>query len=268
MKWPRLKMFSLHLLPSLIGFGRELTRQPVFTFRLAAVRLRFFFTRQFAKSLVTPTGFQIETATELISYWSFFVERETWRRDWLDALAETAYPLVVDVGANAGLFTHLIWTLRPDAEIIAFEPLPKMREKLHQWQIRTQARLTIRPEAVSDHSGTASFYTTADNDTGASLNAGQTKYDTFTVPLTTLDLALAGRTSLLIKIDAEGVEPEVLAGAKDTLSRVKYLILEAHTPEALQKINFILGAEWRSRRVGSSDYLFVRKPDSKSNAPG
>lgn len=260
MKWPRLEMCSLHLLPSLIGFGRELTRHPVFTFRLAAARLRFFITRQFAKPLLTPTGFQIETATELISYWSFFVERETWSRDWLDDLAGTAHPLVVDVGANAGLFTHLIWTRRQDTEIIAFEPLPKMREKLNRWQVQTQARLTIRPEAVSDHPGTASFYATADNDTGASLNAGQAEHDTLTVLLTTLDLALAGRSSLLIKIDAEGVEPEVLAGAKDTLNRVKYLIMEAHTPEALLTISSLLGAEWRSRRVGSSDYLFVRKP--------
>lgn len=259
MNWPRLEMCSLHLLPSLIGFCRELARHPFFTFRLTAARIHFFITRQFAKSLITPNGFQIETATELISYWSFFIERETWNRDWIDDLSGAAHPLVVDVGANAGLFTHLIWTLRKDAEIIAFEPLPKMREKLHKWQLQNHARLTVHAEAVSDHSGTASFYASADNDTGASLNIVQAEQDSITVPLTTLDAALTGRSVLLIKIDAEGVEPEVLAGAKNTLSRVKYLIMEAHTPEALQKISSILGAEWRSMRVGSSDYLFMRQ---------
>jgi FkbM family methyltransferase len=75
------------------------------------------------------------------------------------------------VGANAGLFTHLIWTLKPDAEIIAFEPLPKMAAKIKAWQARTGARLTIHNQAVSDHCDTAPFYAMADNDTGASLKA-------------------------------------------------------------------------------------------------
>jgi hypothetical protein len=61
-----------------------------------------------------------------------------------------------------------------------------------------------------------------------------------------------------MKVDVEGAECEVLAGGPQTLSRTRFLILEAHTQEALNKIQNQLGMGWLSRRVGASDYLFIR----------
>lgn len=135
-------MLFLHFFPSLVGIVRMLLRHPLFALQLLVVRTRFFLTRRLAGSVSTPDGFLIETTGELISYWSFFIEREGCVQEWVEALKGQTKPLVLDVGANAGLFTHLIWTLKPDAEIVAFEPLPKMAAKIKAWQIRTGAQMT------------------------------------------------------------------------------------------------------------------------------
>ncbi len=259
MKSGHLNFVAGHLLWSMVGLGRALLRNPFFALRLLGARVRFFLSRQFHGPLPTPDGFVIETAFELISYWSFLIEREGCARLWLDALARESQPLVLDVGANAGLFTHLIWTLKPEAEIIAFDPLPKMAAKLRAWQTRTGARLTVHNQAVADHCGTASFYAAAENDTGASLKPGGAGGQAITVPVTTLDAVVPERPVLLAKIDVEGAEVEVLAGAARTLSATRFLILEAHTGEALERIRRQLGPAWRDQRVGASDYLFSRQ---------
>ncbi len=62
----------------------------------------------------------------------------------------------------------------------------------------------------------------------------------------------------LIKIDVEGCECEVLRGGRTTVSRARYIIAEAHTPEALSNIRQEIGPEWRVTQVGASDYLFRR----------
>jgi FkbM family methyltransferase len=262
MKSGHLNFVAGHLLWSMTGLGRALLRHPLFALRLFWTRLRFFLTRQFRGPLPTPDGFVIETSFELISYWSFLIEREGCTRLWLEALAREPRPLVLDVGANAGLFTHLIWTLKPEAEIIAFDPLPKMAARLRAWQARTGAHLVVHNQAVADRCGTASFYAAAENDTGASLKPGSAGGQAITVPVTTLDSVIPERPVLLAKIDVEGAEVEVLAGAARTLAATRFLILEAHTAEALERIQRQLGPAWRARRVGASDYLFARAQSS------
>ena len=129
----------------------------------------FFLTRKLQKPLATPDGYLIESTEELVSYWGLFIEGECGTSEWKSDLKRESRPLVLDVGANAGLFSHLIWHLRPDAEFMVFEPLPKMGEKIAKWGKANKANLTLYNQAVSDHCGTAIFYTSADNDTTASL---------------------------------------------------------------------------------------------------
>ena len=248
-----------HLWFSVIGFLRFLPKYPDFASRLLLVRIRYFLTRKFGSPLATPDGFTITTTEELISYWSFFVEREGSHRKWLKALASVPHPLVLDVGANAGLFTHFVWFQRPDVEIIAIDPLPKMAAKLERWKKRTGANLSIHNQAVSDHCGTMSFYLTSDNDTSASLQPHPTTTPPISVPVVTLDSIVAGREVLLAKFDVEGVEVLALAGAREMLQKTRFVILEAHTPEALAGIQTELGAAWHCHRVGSSDYFFWRE---------
>ena len=255
----RLQFLAGHFLWSLTGYFRLALAHPLFALKLLWARGRYFLSRRLPAPLSTPDGFKIETVSELISYWSFFIEREGCAAEWLAALAVEPKPLVLDVGANAGLFTHLIWSRRRDAEIIAFEPLPKMAAKLAAWQQRTGAQLTIHNLAVSDHCGSMSFFLTTDDDTAASLKPREVAIPPVTVPVATLDSVIGGRDVLLIKFDVEGVEVEALAGAAEVLKRTRFLIIEAHTAAALAAIRQQLGSAWFCRRVGGSDYFFWRE---------
>jgi FkbM family methyltransferase len=247
-----------HAWPALGGWLRLFMKKPGWAAQLLSARLAFFSKRKHERPLSTPDGFTIESGHQLVSYWSLFIERECWAPEWVSALALDPSPLVLDVGANAGLFTHLIWTLRPDAEFIAFEPQPLMAEKISSWTSSTKARLTLHQKGVSDRIGTATFYASEAGDPTASLKPEGPKSIHLTIPLVTLDSVVPPRSIFLIKVDVEGCECEVLAGAKQTLARTRFLILEAHTPEALNKIQAQLGQEWQAKRVGASDYLFAR----------
>jgi hypothetical protein len=83
----KFSMVFEHLFPSVIGMIRTLLQQPFFALHLLAVRASFFFTRRLDKPVSTPDGFLIETTGELISYWSFFIEREGCVQDWLEPLS-------------------------------------------------------------------------------------------------------------------------------------------------------------------------------------
>jgi FkbM family methyltransferase len=246
---------------SLKGFLAILFEKPRFAAKLLQGRFYYFWNRQLKEPISTPDGYSIETSTELISYWSLKVEKECFRASWTKSLKLELAPLVVDVGANAGVFTHLLWSLKPDTEIIAFEPLPKMNLKIQEWARRTRANLKLFKSAVSDHSGIATFCAEADNDTSASLQLANDHRQGFQVKVVTLDSALPNRPIFLIKIDVEGFEPEVLSGAQKTLQNTRFLLIEAHSKPAHAKLVEKLGPEWLSEQVGSSDYFFRRTND-------
>jgi FkbM family methyltransferase len=243
---------------SLKGLLALLIEHPSFTGKLLQSRFYYFWNRRLKEPIITPDGYCIETSTELISYWSLKVEKECFRSSWTKCLRRESAPLIVDVGANAGIFTHLLWSLKPDAEIMAFEPLPRMSSKIRDWANRTRANLKIFQCAVSDECGTSKFCAEAENDTSASLQLVNDPRKGFQVETVSLDSALPDRPIFLIKIDVEGFEPAVLAGAQKTIQNTRFLLIEAHSKSAHSKLVEILGPEWRSERVGSSDYFFSR----------
>jgi len=260
----RWKHAALHFGGSLTGFMRLFAAHPGFALKLLGARFYFFRNRQLKEPVQTPDGYHIESVNELLSYWSLRVERECFRGSWTESLQKEKAPFVVDVGANAGMFTHLLWTLKPTSEIFAFEPLPRMNQKIRAWNDRTKANLTLFQRAVSDKTGTATFCADSDNDTNASLELSGDKRDGFTVETVTLDSVLPDRPIFLIKIDVEGFEPQVLDGAKKAIHNARFLLIEAHNKEAFDKLAQKLGPDWLSEQVGTSDYFFHRSNDLKA----
>jgi hypothetical protein len=127
----------------LTGWTRIFFSRPGFALALLGRRGRYFVRRDFRTPLETPEGFRLETADALITYWLLFVERELHHPHWVKALKAADRPLVVDVGANAGLFSHLAFCINPRAEILAFEPLPDLHERLDAMRKQTGVNLTI-----------------------------------------------------------------------------------------------------------------------------
>jgi FkbM family methyltransferase len=257
-KW---KHAARHSGASLRGLLTIFFAYPRFAIKLLQTRAYYFRNRQLKEPISTPDGFRIETPNELISYWSLKIERECFRAIWIDAIQLETAPLVVDVGANAGIFTHLLWSLKPDAEIIAFEPLPRMNLKIQTWGQRTAANLKLFQLAVSDRCGIARFCAETENDTTASLQLVNDCRKGFQIETVTLDSALPDRPIFLIKIDVEGFEPEVLAGSKKAIQNTRFLLIEAHSKLAHDKLVEMLGPEWQSEQVGTSDYFFRRTND-------
>lgn len=262
MKPSKWSQAARHFVRNFVGFPRYFLAHPAFAIKLLHARAKYFFTRRLPGPIATADGFLIETTGELVSYWSFFVERECLTSDWLKPLLAEPQPLVVDVGANAGLFAHRVWTLKPDAKFILFEPLPRMVKKIVQWGTAVHPAYTVHNNAVSDHCGTTTFFASTEDDVTASLMSGPGKHLKYEVAVVTLDSILPDAPILVMKIDVEGFECEVLSGAKRTLERARFLIIEAHNQEALDRIKQTLGDRWVNQQVGASDHLFRKRAQS------
>jgi len=136
--------------------------------------------------------------------------------------------LFVDVGANIGSYTILASAL--DAKIISFEPVPETFEALldNLHLNRLAASVEARHQAVGRHEGEIEMVADQDTTNQALVPGARYSGKTIRVPMVTLDEALHGRVPKLVKIDVEGFESEVLAGARATLQSpsLRGLIIE------------------------------------------
>jgi len=125
--------------------------------------------------------------------------------------------LFVDVGANVGVYTVLA-AGAIGARAVAIEPVPETFAKL-----RTNLRVNGidgRTQALNIGLGRAasSLRFTTDRDTTNHVITDESwTGPSIQVPVRTLDSVLDGQAPALIKIDVEGWESEVLAGAETTL---------------------------------------------------
>jgi FkbM family methyltransferase len=188
-----------------------------------------------------------------------FVEQELRDSRWVRAVRSGYKPLVVDVGANAGVFSHYVHCLNPRCEFVAFEPLPGMAARIRELQERTGMNLVCHQKAVSKTSGQALFESPHGYDGTSKLTRdGKAGANTLQVETTTLDAALGNRKITLMKVDVEGFELDVIEGGRGALARTDFLIMEAEDPAHLANITAALGKNWTRKKVGATDYLFTR----------
>ncbi len=125
--------------------------------------------------------------------------------------------LFVDVGANIGSYTIL--ASAANADVISFEPVPATFESLLD-NVRLnglEKRVDARNQAVGRDAGELEMIADQDTTNQALVAGDHYAGQSIRVPVVTLDTALRGTTPKLIKIDVEGFETEVLAGAKQIL---------------------------------------------------
>lgn len=157
---------------------------------------------------------------------------------------------VLDVGAHVGYYTVLSAVLAgPSGRVHAFEPNPRNAEFLRR-HVRINRLDTVRVEqaAVSDHEGTARFHFGTGSGTGHLADAGALEVRTLRLDDYCAQHALAPAA---IKIDVEGAEMSVLAGAFDTLARHHPTIfLSTHGPEVhAASTGFLRGMGYRLRPI-------------------
>lgn len=140
----------------------------------------------------------------------------------------------VDIGAAIGLYTAgMLFAVGRDGRVFTFEPNPAHLTMLREMQ-RGRPQMVLKPIAVSSAAGEAEFMVPiVDGIKGLGLGSledlrskMQANVATFTVPVAALDDALGGVSPALIKIDVEGHEDAVLAGASRTLASQPTVVVE------------------------------------------
>ena len=143
--------------------------------------------------------------------------------------------LFVDVGANIGVYTVLAGAAS-HARCISIEPVPKTYSQLlDNININCIRDLVNALNIGVGYRNRCAKFTSALD----AMNHIATKFDfadeleTVEVPLRRLDDVLAGTAPKVIKIDVEGYEPAVIAGARMTLldKGVLAVILETDRPD-------------------------------------
>lgn len=140
---------------------------------------------------------------------------------------------IVDVGANHGTWTREALKYFPDANYSLFEPQHWLIESI-QGVLESNNKVQFHAVGVGGQSGTFKF-TIVDRDDSCSFvhseeyaqNKGFKQLD---IPIVTLNEFLP-KTELpipdIIKIDAEGLDLEVLKGASDYLGKTEVFLVEA-----------------------------------------
>ncbi|QVL52039.1 MAG: FkbM family methyltransferase [Cyanobium sp. M30B3] len=151
---------------------------------------------------------------------------EAWLLGRLAALAAGQPWLVVDVGANRGDYTALALQASPRVQVWAFEPVPAVFAQL-QTAHAAEPRARLHGLALADQDGPLTLYADPRHSGHTSALAGVqpgvhglAQPQVFTLPARRLDsfCASQGITAIeLLKIDVEGFEQRVLAGAQGLL---------------------------------------------------
>jgi FkbM family methyltransferase len=135
----------------------------------------------------------------------------------------------VDVGANIGWYTLVAaCALAGRGHVHSFEPDPEHLLKLRaNVAINRLGNVTVNDCALSDRAGTATLYLNDVNRGDNSLFPLDTRRRTATVMLRRLDdyTLLSSERPLVIKIDVQGAELDVLAGARTLLETYPHEIV-------------------------------------------
>ncbi len=143
--------------------------------------------------------------------------------------------LILDIGANTGIYSLIACAANPTARVIAFEPVPHVYGRLiHNLRINGfENRCRAMQYAVSDSLGTAELQVPlglvpleATLDVAADQDPAN---DTVEVNTSTVDSICDDEYVSLVKIDVEGMEHKVISGMANVLARSRpAIILEHH----------------------------------------
>ncbi len=134
--------------------------------------------------------------------------------------------LMFDVGANVGCFSLDFKKLFPGSNIYAFEPVPDVFECLNN-NVNGITGVKTENIGMSDTPGTSRFLYDSNNTEMGMLS----KDGNINVRIDTID-DYVERNNIpyisFLKIDTETYERHVLLGARKTLVRTKYILLEVN----------------------------------------
>lgn len=161
----------------------------------------------------------------------------------LDQIQYRQGDVVVDVGANYGDVVRFFQHREINLDIRAIEPNPVESQYLRH----NYPQATVLTVAVGERPGTLDFYL-AESGGDSSLIPRHHGQEFIQVKVVTLDDAMEKVPLIkVLKIDAEGAEPEVLRGAEKTLSKTCFVAVDAgfergeSQSSTIAEVDFLLG---------------------------
>ena len=127
----------------------------------------------------------------------------------------------MDIGANVGMVSCSLAVQRPDLKIVAIEPVPQNVDCLKRnVSVNKLINIEVVHAAASDTCGTVHVNVAGPWSTVLPLGQG----GEVEVPAVTID-SFADCRPAFVKIDVEGWEPYVLAGARATMASARPRVL-------------------------------------------
>ncbi len=137
-------------------------------------------------------------------------------------------PVIVDLGANIGLFSMLVFNVCPSALVYSLEPAQTTYELLsYNRKINLGFNWNILNIAIWEKDSQVGFFYNPVASTSSFVDETMKNYCVKGISLETL-LKQIGKPVDLLKIDIEGAEEKVLNGSRNILSQIGSIIMEIH----------------------------------------
>lgn len=175
---------------------------------------------------------------------------KNWEKDtiWLWMKLTKESNVILDIGANTGVYSLLSKSINPASEIHAFEPSVHIYNKLVKNVAINEMDINTHDLAISNFTGEQTFYDfKSKNPTSASLSSEMMKNKSdiieYKVKTTTLDdfISLNGIKKIdLIKVDIEMHEPEFVEGFKQITNLRPIIFIEILSDDVANQLNKLL----------------------------
>jgi len=180
---------------------------------------------------------------------------ERWETRWLERALAPGWT-VLDVGAHIGYYSLLCAkALGRNGSVYAFEPCPSTFIRLRRnLDLNPDLNVHAQAMALADRTEHLCMSEADSSNTGTSFVMGKDARN-LSIPVTTLDEFVRERRLArvdFIKVDVEGYEMKLLAGADDTLARFRPRLMVEVNPDAL--IRFDSSAENLMQALRARNY--------------
>lgn len=215
---------SLYMDAKYVSLRGKLSEKLDFIFKKYFLLIKHFFIPfkiEDSKIKVFGNYYYYESNLGLVEYHVSLIHHENLIRG-LSIDSEKA--VLLDIGANVGCFSMVFKDIFPDSLVFSFEPAPAVFNCLKHNMSRFE-HSKVENIGMSDHPGDFKFeYNPINTEMGKISESGN-----ILVKIDTLD-RYVDRNKIshidLLKIDTETFEMSVLEGGKNSLKKVKYLLLE------------------------------------------
>jgi phthiocerol/phenolphthiocerol synthesis type-I polyketide synthase E len=115
-----------------------------------------FSSDQKRQTILLPDGIELHVLND---YEASFVVKEIYEGNSypLESIAAVERPVIIDIGANIGIFVRYALGICPSARVFAFEPAPQIFELLRLNTAPMDANICLERSGISDAPGQAEF---------------------------------------------------------------------------------------------------------------